>query len=229
LRLALLFSSALFALALPACKKTAPPEPAPTVSGKLSGEYTVTSASRPGGDRSVHAGTVAIRAGGGHYTIEWRLQNGQKYGGVGLEQGEFLAAGWDASGDAGVAVYEINGGQLKGRWAMPSGGGKLGAEDLRGPSGLNGVYEAVAARSPSGESYEGQLSLTPSGNIYRLIRRAGSTTYYGAALKKGGYLFAGFSTGGAAVMVYTIKDGKLSGQWAQPSSSQLGTEFLTRR
>jgi hypothetical protein len=62
-----------------------------------------------------------------------------------------------------------------------------------------------------------------------LVRRAGSTTYYGAALKKGSYLFAGFSASGAAIMVYTIKDGKLSGQWAQPSSSQLGTEFLTRR
>jgi hypothetical protein len=217
------------ALALPACKKTAPPEASAAVSGKLSGEYSVTSASRPGGDRSVNSGTVAIKVNGGHYTLEWRLQNGQKYGGVGLEQGEFLAAGWDASGDAGVAVYEINGGQLRGRWAMASGGGKLGAEELRGPSGLNGVYEVVAARSPSGEFYEGQLSLTPSGNIYRLIRRAGSATYYGAALKKGSYLFAGFSTAGAAIMVYTLKDGKLSGQWAQPSSSQLGTEFLTRR
>jgi hypothetical protein len=217
------------ALALPCCKKSTRAEPPAAVSGKLSGEYTITSASRPGGDRNVHAGTVAISAAGGHYAIEWRLANGQKYRGVGLEDGEFLAAGWDMAGDPGIAVYEINGGQLKGRWATASGGGKLGSEELHGPSGLNGSYEIVGARAPGGGSYEGQLSLTPTGNIYRLIRRAGSSTYYGAALKKGTRLFAGFSAGGGAVMVYTIKDDKLNGQWAQPSSSQLGTEFLTRR
>jgi hypothetical protein len=216
-------------LALPCCKKTTRAEPPAAVSGKLSGEYTITSASRPGGDRHVHAGTVAISAAGGQYAIEWRLENGQKYRGVGLEAGEFLAAGWDAAGDAGVAVYEIDGGQLRGRWATAGDGGKLGTEELRGPAGLNGSYEIVGARSPGGGAYDGQLSLTPSGSIYRLIRRAGPSTYYGAALKKGSRLFAGFSTGGGAVMVYTIKDKKLNGQWAQPSSSQLGTEFLTRR
>ena len=42
-------------------------------------------------------------------------------------------------------------------------------------------YEIIERASPAGDSYEGQLALTPSGNIYRLIRRAGSTTYYGAA------------------------------------------------
>jgi hypothetical protein len=217
------------ALALPCCKKTTRTEPPAAVSGKLSGEYTITSASRPGGDRNVHAGTVAIKANGGQYAIEWRLANGQRYRGVGLEEGEFLAAGWDMAGEPGIAVYEIVGGQLKGRWATGGDGGKLGTEELRGPAGLNGSYEIVDARSSGGGSYEGQLSLTPTGNIYRLIRRAGSATYYGAALKKGSRLFAGFSTGGGAVMVYTIKEGKLNGQWAQPSSSQIGTEFLTRR
>jgi hypothetical protein len=216
-------------LALSSCRKSSRPEPPAAASGKLSGEYRITSASRPGGNRSVHAGTVTIEPAGSHYAVSWRLEAGQSYRGVGIEEGEFLAVGWGAAEDSGVAVYEIGGGQLKGRWAASNGGGKLGSEELRGPSALNGTYEIEDARSPAGDSYDGQLSLTPSGSIYRLIRRAGTTTYHGAAIKKAGRLFAGWDRGGGAVMVYTVKEGKLNGQWAQPSSSGLGTEFLTRR
>jgi hypothetical protein len=62
-----------------------------------------------------------------------------------------------------------------------------------------------------------------------VIRRAGSEEFHGAAMKKGSRFFVGWARGGGAVMVYSVKDKKLSGQWAQPGSSQLGTEFLTRR
>jgi hypothetical protein len=211
------------------CKKRALSEPPSGASGALNGEYSITSASRPGGNRSTHAGSVTIEKSGNYYGVAWRLDGGKEFRGVGIEAGEFLAVGWGPADDCGVAVYEIAGERLIGRWASASGAGKLGGEELRGPTGLNGSYTIVTGRTPAGESYDGQLAITPSGNMYRVIRRAGSDELHGAAMKKGSRLFVGWARGGGAVMVYTVKDSKLNGQWAQPGSSQLGTEFLSRR
>ncbi len=216
-------------LALTSCKKHAPAEPASGASGALNGEYTITSATLPGGSRGAYPGNVKIQKTGDYYGVEWSFDHKQSYRGVGIEEGEFLSAGWGMAEDSGVAVYQIAGGQLNGRWAASNGSGKLGKEEATGPSGLNGSYTIVAGRTPNGDSYDGQLAITPSGNMYRVIRRAGADTFHGAAVKKGSRLFVGWAKGGGAVMVYTVKGDKLSGQWAQPGSSQLGTEFLTRR
>jgi hypothetical protein len=212
-----------------ACEKPARKEPPAGATGKLAGDYRIKSASLPGGATGAYGGTVAIRQTGSHYTIDWKIRDNLSYTGVAIETGEFLAAGWSEIKNSAVIVYEMNGGTMSGHWASPEGDGKLGSEELAGSNNLSGSYDIVSGYTPRGESYGGKASISPHGNVYRMIWERRGVAENGVAIKKGNRLFAARGGNGAAVMVYTLtKSGALSGQWAQPSGAQLGTEFLTR-
>ncbi len=207
-------------------KKRAPLQGA---SGKLAGDYKAR-ATNPGGSGS-YAADVSIRVTGSYYALSWKLGKDTAYAGTGIEMPEFLAVGWGVP-DCHVIVYEIAGNRLIGRWASAKSDGKLSEEVLEGPTGLNGNYRIVDGYdATSGATYDGSVSISANGAVYRLQRRlSNGTVQGGVGLKKGNRLIVGAGPGGGAgVMVYTIQEKNLSGQWAQPSSNMLGTEYLTRR
>jgi len=204
--------------------------PASGATGKLEGRYSAR-ATNPGG-RGDYSGDVAIRRTGSHYSLDWHIGKDRSYRGVGIEVGNFLGVGWGVGSSHAVFVYELAGGKLAGRWASSLTNGKLGSETLEGSASLNGTYRIVDGYDPArDQSYDGTVSIAPNGVIYRLQRAPSSGEPMGAVgIKKGNLLVVGAGPrGGAGVMVYTLRGEALSGQWAQPTSNLLGTEYLTRR
>jgi hypothetical protein len=214
----------------PGCRARDKPRkaPLPGASGKLAGAYRAR-ATNPGMTGS-YAADVVIKLTGAYYSLDWRLAAGRNYRGVGIELPEFLAVGWGVE-DHHVFVYEISGSRLIGRWASAKSNGKLGEEVLEGPAGLNGNHQIVEGIDPSGAAYDGTVSIAANGAVYRLQRRTSAgNAQGGVGIKKGNRLIVGAGPGGGAgVMVYTIQETGLSGQWAQPASNMLGTEYLTKR
>ena len=211
-----------------ACQGNAPPAPASGATGKLSGKYKAR-ATNPGGAGSYTA-EVTIERDNAYYSLNWRVGKERSYRGAGIELPGYLAAGWGIEQHY-VFVYELTGNRLLGRWAHQASGGKLSSEVLEGPPGLNGNYAIVEGYdAPGSKHYDGSVSIAPNGAVYRFQhRRSGGETLAGIALKKGKWLIVGAAPGGAAgVMVYTLSGPALNGQWAQPTSNMLGTEYLSK-
>lgn len=210
-------------------KRGSPPLPRWEASGKLLGKYVITSASNPGGQPGAYTGNVEVSKSGSYYSLTYALHGGQSYRGVGIETGEYLGVGWSTAEPFAIVVYSLEGRRLDGRWASSTSGGKLGSEVLSGPPGPTGSYEIVEAFSPeTGKSYRGTVSIQQNGSIYRMLWSIGGETWSGVGIKKGSLLFAGRAPGGGAVVVYTLRSGTLAGQWAQPATSELGSEYLKK-
>jgi hypothetical protein len=223
------FSCAAWFVASAGCQAEPPKiEAAPAVSGKHSGRYSAR-ATNPGGQGDYTA-DVTITASGAYYTLNWKIGKERSYTGVGLEIPGFLAVGWGHAGYR-VFVYEVTGKEIVGRWAAADNQGKVGSEVLEGPQGLNGSYRIARGYDPARDaSYEGMVSIAPNGAVYRLQRSVRGHVLGGVGIKKGSRLIVGAGPGGGAgVMVYTLQEQGLSGQWAQPTSNLLGTEYLSRR
>src|SRR5690606_26480281 len=82
---------ALIVLALLACKKEEPAPATPAVNmkatGKLAGDYSIESATNPGGGS--YSGDVAIKQSGETYRVDWKQPGGAQFG-VGIESGTAL-------------------------------------------------------------------------------------------------------------------------------------------
>lgn len=202
---------------------------ASAASGKHAGSYRA-QVTNPGGLGSYSA-DVTIGTTGAYYSLTWTIGKERKYQGLGIEWPGFLAAGWGIR-EYRVYVYEISANRLIGRWAGAQSAGKLSRETLEGPPTLNGNYRIVDGHdSVRDVRYEGTLSIAPNGTIYRITRNVpGEPALGGVGIKKSNRLIVGAGPGGGAgVTVYTAVAQGLSGQWAQPGSNLLGTEYLTRR
>jgi hypothetical protein len=212
-----------------ACQNAAPQKPATGATGKLTGKYSAR-ATNPGGAGNYTA-QVSIARTSAYYSLSWQIGKERSYGGVGIELPGYLGVGWGLK-DYRIFVYEISGNRLLGRWASQASKGELSHEVLQGPGSLNGNFVISdgydAAR---GRRYDGSVSIAPNGAIYRFRHQASrGDELAGVGIKKGKWLIVGAAPGGAAgVMVYTISGKALNGQWAQPGSNMLGTEYLSRR
>lgn len=227
-------------LALLACKKKeqeelppappAPPAPtaaAPSSAGSIAGSYTISSASNPGGGS--YKGKVEITKQTEHYKLSWTLPS-ESYSGVGIEQDGILGVGWGTGDDYGVVVYEVSGGTLTGRWASSKTGSKLGTETLKGPAGLDGTYTVTGTSPESGGAYQGTVTITKQGSTYAVKwKLASGEGYSGVGMLRNDNFVVGWGMGGnSGAVVYRVGTSELSGSWAIPSSSQLGTENLSK-
>jgi hypothetical protein len=101
----------------PTPQSLAPPPPASTQQARalptIAGLYTVTGTLVNG---KPYTGQVTIRGGGDNVNLEWRLTNGQTYGGRGGMTGDILTIDW---GDTHPVIYryEPATGVLRGTWA----------------------------------------------------------------------------------------------------------------
>lgn len=94
--------------------------------GSLDGSYTITSATNPAGKS--YKGTAHLKASGGTIVVDWKLDSGETYSGVGILHGtDQLVVGWPKG--AGVVEYAINGSELSGSWAQKP--GPVGHETIR--------------------------------------------------------------------------------------------------
>ncbi len=103
--------------------------------GDISGYYTCKGLEV--GGKSYNGVTVISRKGD-VYVVQWMVGTGSTFTGIGIRQGNTLAASWALPGERGlvrgVNVYRIEtssaGPRLVGRWASMPGNGALQSETL---------------------------------------------------------------------------------------------------
>lgn len=98
----------------------------------ISGYYTCKGLETGG---KSYSGVAVIAKKGEVYVIQWMVGAGSTFTGIGIRQGNSLAASWALGGDKGlvrgVNTYRIEPGpRLVGRWATLPGGGVLQSETL---------------------------------------------------------------------------------------------------
>ena len=103
--------------------------------GDISGYYTC-KGKEVGG--KTYAGVTSITRQGDVYVVHWMVGNGSTFTGIGIRQGNTLAASWAIPGERGlvkgVNMYRIETGsggpRLTGRWTSMPGPGVLQSETL---------------------------------------------------------------------------------------------------
>ncbi len=180
-------------------------------------------------DGSSYQGAVQIARTGSVVHLRWDLDGARNtHQGVGLLDGNRLAAAWTASPSGGVVIYKVNGGTLTGRWAS-YGSTTEAVENLKGPSGLSGDYRITTGTNESGGSYTGKVRIAPQGSSYALSWELTSGEHYdGVGVLTGDLLTVGWGAGSGAV-VYEVRGSKLSGKWVGPGDTALGKEDLKLR
>jgi hypothetical protein len=149
---------------------------APARAQDLAGNWRITSSATPEGGS--YGGAVTINPKGECYTVEWVLNSGERYSGIGLNaRGVVLAVayGTGPAEDYGVVLYapKSSGDGFEGWWCQPN--GSRGAEDLSAGS-LAGTHRLTAA------GYTGSVTIERFGTSptnYRLNWTTSSGNYEG--------------------------------------------------
>jgi hypothetical protein len=206
-----------------------PGNKAGATTGNLAGTYSIAAASNPGGGGG-YKGSVTITPEGDVYKLAWAIPESPPYSGVALLEGSTLAVGWGMGAQYGVVVYRVSGGKLTGRWATAASGPNAGTEVIEGPPGLSGTYNVVSAKGPSGGTYTGSVTITPTGGTHTVQWNLSNGSFSGVGIRQGDLFIVGWGeTGkGAGVVSYEVSGSKLTGVWAVPGGTQLGSESLAR-
>lgn len=191
------------------------------------GTYDIATGRNP--DGSSYQGAVQIARTGSVVHLRWDLGGTHNtHQGVGLVDGNRLAAAWTAAPNGGVVIYKVNGGTLTGRWAS-YGGTTEAVENLKGPSGLSGDYRITLGTNESGGRYTGKVGIVPRGTSYALKWELDSGEQYtGVGVLTGDLLTVGWGAGSGAV-VYDVRGDKLDGSWVGRGDPKLGKEDLKLR
>jgi hypothetical protein len=213
------------------CSKvsTASPLPAGTFAD-ASGSYTIASSSKPGG-AGAYTGSAKVRKTASTYALDWTVTSSAPYHGVGIPIGDTLAVGWGEGSEYGVVVYQVAGGKLDGAWATSATGGATGTESLEGPAGLDGSYKITSGTNPKGVRYGGTVDIATHGDVRWVTwRLASGTGYSGVGILDGDTFIVGWGIAGkgAGVVDYKVSGPTLTGKWAVPGGTTLGSEVLER-
>jgi len=197
----------------------------------VSGIYDISYGVNPE-SRAPYSGSVIVVPDGPAYWVAWKFFGSPGYEGIGLVVDNTLCVGWSDGGFYGVMVYKVSKDKLKGKWVDAFSTGQVGAEELKGPAGLNGVYAITNSYSPQdGRSYRGTVEITKAGEIYSVMWRYAGREHYGVGILKDDLLIVGWgNTNGGGVVYYDLTDPmELKGAWAIPGVWYLGIEDLVRR
>lgn len=199
------------------------------------GTWTITNSSNPQGGS--YRGEVTIKPNGNCYTVQWTLESGEVYDGVGMVVDAGLwhvfAVAWGGSGNYGVVFYMGKGnGGFAGRWCQPD--GNQGREDLGGTTdGLEGTHEILTQTSRATIVTIGPVS--GSSTNFNLRWRAVQNSYQGFGTKfieQMNQLGAIWGSPQGGIVLYNLKDvdqGKMRGVWAAMGDTSQSTEDLARR
>ncbi len=193
----------------------------------LTGTYRISTGTGAGG--ATYSGNVEIKRQGECWGVDWYLDDGTSYSGIGmLLEGLVLAVAWSnrprASG-YGVVVYiprSAQDGHI-GRWCQPD--GTFSDESLGEPGALAGTHRLLGGNG----AYTGTVEIRPlgSGATYELAWRTSQGDYPGFGIETHGVLSGvwGLSDGGGVVM-YAVMEDELAGVWANIGDTSLGSEDL---
>lgn len=199
------------------------------------GKWEVLEATLPNG-KPGYTGTIAIRAQGSVFDLEWDISDGS-YVGIGLPLGDRLivSCGPQRAG-LGLALFEAGGHTVTVRWAVPELGGEVGAGAWLFP--WTGVFEGshrLAQQLPDGKAHgEWTLDVRRSGEVFEVDWRQSEAVHFrGIGFEVEGSLVAGFfpDLGQLAVLDYAPVAGdtdRLEGRWALGGFSSLASEILRR-
>lgn len=207
----------------------APLEPA---AESLAGTYDIVAGTNPGQPGQYRGSVTFTDKAPRFYDIEWNVRNSPPYTGIGIHRDHVLGVGWGLGTFYGVAVYQVSGSKLSGRWATSRTGSVLGREELVGAAELGGTYQITDAWSPaSGKPYTGTVTLRRRGELFDVTWKLDRETTNGIGLRDGNVLVVAFGQTGAGVVLYTTKGKRLEGRWTQvgAQTTALGTETLARR
>jgi hypothetical protein len=198
----------------------------PLAAQSILGEYHC-AGSAPGGE--TYKGKVFIqKLEAPLYTLKWDLGSGVSYAGTGVFEDDILAAAYGGDKPYGLAIYQVKGGKLKGRWLMGGQTG-LGEEQLEGPGGVSGTYTITSARNPDGAPYSGKVTISKNGEAYLVNWALPSESYSGIGILVGNIFVVGWGQGsGFGTVVYVRENGNFTGKWAAAGADRLGIETLTR-
>lgn len=198
----------------------------------ITGTWRIASSATP--DGASYGGTVSIRPNGECYSVEWVLDSGERYSGIGLNaRGVTLAVAYRTGPSAegyGVVFYAPkNTGGFEGWWCQPD--GTRSVEDLS-PGNLVGTHRLTAGTST------GTVRIEPFGTSptnYRLSWNTNSGNYegFGMTLDNTGGMMVGVwgNLDGTGVVLYSLVNldkGRMAGWWAATNTGGQGLENLER-
>ncbi len=209
-------------------------------SNVLLGKFDVLNSSV--GDWSGGVVTTTKGKDGFHY-LDLKLKK-ESLAGIGLPR---RGAGWDElwiafapEGAVALAVYDIDGGKLTGKWipinAAKEGKDSLGSETLEGPASLDGEFKIVAAKAPNkGEAYSGTVTIAPytppDGNSSDLFDLYSVTWNFGTAKVQGVGAKVKHGDGKAALIVAsgTKAEFAVGHVTCESATNAKGIDFLSNK
>jgi tRNA A-37 threonylcarbamoyl transferase component Bud32 len=191
--------------------------------GDITGTYVIADGTNPGGTGRYY-GSVAVQRVSATYQVRWDLSVGPSQHGIGLVSGNLFGVGYAPGGDYAVAVYEIEGGTLRGAYARANVPGRVGREVLVGPTGLLGTYRVTQSE----DGLAGEVQIRANGSAFTLMRTPEAGGLQGTGIRKNDRLVVTWARSAVqgGVVAYEIGPGLLDGKWAPLQSPTLGTETL---
>jgi hypothetical protein len=184
-------------------------------------------------DGATQAGAALVAPSGRAFALEWNLEDGGRYRGLGLQvDGVLGAVFWpqeETFEGLGIVVYRIDGGRMQGVW-MPAGASNLppGREDLIGSSNLEGRFDVMLGENPGGGShYRGHVMIDPRGETYYFHWYTPTDSYVGNGVRLGNIMVVGYAMGRApGTIAYCLRGDRMEGLWSYAAETRTGRELL---
>jgi hypothetical protein len=182
-------------------------------------------------------GVSRIEETGAFYRLEVKLDGARTLYGLGRRQGNVLAFAVGPKDKVEIAVYQIEGDQLRGLWVPPDAKGddlSICGREHSVRSGAN-EFTIKEARSITGEAYTGRITIEEQpGKMdtkavpVKMTWHLNDGVYHAVGIKQDTQIFAVFSFEPEAqhgVVVYTMADEGYQGVWVN-NEGQMGVEVL---
>lgn len=184
-------------------------------------------------DGATQAGAALVAPSGRAFALEWNLEDGGRYRGLGLQVDDVLGAVFwpqeERFEGLGIVVYRIDGGRMQGVW-MPTGGSNIppGREDLIGSPSLEGRFDVTVGENPGGRSnYRGHVMIERRGEIYYFHWYTPTDSYVGNGVRMGNIMVVGYALGRApGTVAYCLRGDRMDGLWSYAAETRTGRELL---
>ena len=93
----------------------------------------------------------------------------------------------------------------------------------------SGTYDVQGA-SPAGSKYSGTVTITDTGQTFKMVWKIGSDTYTGTAIGDKDFLAVSYTSGSdTGLALYGADGGNWKGIWTYAGGTKIGSELLKRQ
>jgi hypothetical protein len=93
----------------------------------------------------------------------------------------------------------------------------------------SGTYD-VQGTSPDGSKYSGTVTITETGQTFKMVWKIGSDTYTGTAIGNKDFLAVSYTSGSdTGLALYGAEGGNWKGIWTYAGGTKMGSELLNRQ